>query len=464
MFDRAETVADRSPESRRRRAGRSSLARLGAIAVLSFSVGLAQTPPAPTAPPAGPIGWPPKLELNQTWVITINGIGTWELKLTGRDTDGDPVGKAVAQTKDIKDQQAFFYFKRADDQAYLALTDGSITTLCTFDRGSVQGETMFGATFTRTKSDAGFKPIDNVCAASLDPLAQLGINLNPTPDTTPPVSPWVRLQSGQTWRVTIPGLREWNVALNGTDADGDPTGTATPVGGGSSLDAFFYYAPQERNAILQLSDGTTITACVFPAGSLAGSVMTGSVVRRADPNAAFELTNMACNAVLSSGPSAAPAATPSVATPPPSAAPTSPASPSSTASSNLAAWPPRIALGQVWTVDLGKTRYDLALTRLVNARPTGPATTGKIRADATFYFDPKTNRATLEIAGAATIQVCTFDAKSPKGAGYVGTAAYKTSQNGPLKPLDGACVATLLRLGGSGARTWLENTVLDGLF
>lgn len=457
MLERRRTWTDSPRTPRERRARRLFLAGLSSlIAVLGCSVGLAQTPPAPSSAPAGPIGWPPKLEVNQVWVITIGGIGTWELRLTGRDTDGDPVGKAVAQTKEVKDMQAFFYFKRADDQAYLALTDGSTTTLCTFDPKSVQGETMFGATFTRTKSDTGFKPLENVCAASLDPLAQLGINLNPTPGApSSNPAPWVHLQPGQTWRVSIPGLSEWNLTLNGKDADGDPTGTATPTGGGSSLDAFFYYVSREQNAILQLSNGTSITACVFPSGSLVGTVMTGSVVKRTDPNAAFEATDMACTAMLSSGPSATPIPTSTTVPNPP---------PSNPSNSSAAVWPPRIAVGQVWTVDLGKTRYDLALTRLVNGQATGPATTGKIRADAVFSFDPKTNRATLEITGAATIQVCTFDAKSPRGSSYVGTAAYKTSRNGPLKPINGSCIATLVRLGSSSLPASLENTVLHGLF
>jgi hypothetical protein len=439
-------------------------------------VALAQTqpapPPAPPGPPAGPIGWPPKLEVNQTWVITIDGIGTWELRLSGRDADGDPVGTARAQTKDAKDLQAFFYFKRADDQAYLALTDGSITTLCTFDSRSVKGETMFGATFTRAKTDTGFKPIDNVCAATLDPLAKFG--LNPSQPSTPPstapssttpsnAAPWLRLQPGQVWRVTIPDLGAWNVTLNGTDADGDPLGFATGAAGSSSLDAFFYYAPQEQNAVLQLSDGTRVIGCVFPKGSLSGSTLNGSSVLKSGRDTPFENTGKACTASLSSGPSVAP--TPASTTPSstsPSSATNPPPSSPPAAPSSAAVWPPRIALGQVWTVDLGSTRYDLALTRLVNNQATGPATTPKIRAEAVFSYDPKTNRATLEITGAATIQVCTFDAKSPKGAGYVGTVAYRTGKNGPLKPVNGSCVATLLRPGTSvivNPLGVLENTV-----
>ncbi len=298
--------------------------------IWAFSAGLAQTQPSPVDPLAGPIGWPPKLEINQTWIISIDGIGAWELNLNQRDTDGDTVGTARAQTKDAVNLQAFFYFKRADDQAYLALTDTVTTTLCTFDPSSVKGETMFGATFTRTKTDTGFKPIENVCSATL--VSQAGTNPNP-PSGTPSMT---------------------------------PSSTTNPP---------------------------------------------------ANP-------------------------------PPPSSA---------------AVWPPRIAVGQIWTVDLGSTRYDLALTRLVNNQASGPATTPKIRADAVFSYDPKTNRATLEITGAATIQVCTFDAKSLKGTGYVGTAAFKTSKNGPLKPINGSCVATLLKPGTSRTLNplWmLENTLM----
>ncbi len=297
--------------------------------IWAFSAGLAQTQPSPVDPLAGPIGWPPKLEINQTWIISIDGIGAWELNLTQRDTDGDTVGTARAQTKDAVNLQAFFYFKRADDQAYLALTDTVTTTLCTFDPSSVKGETMFGATFTRTKADTGFKPMDNVCSATL--VAQADLNPNP-PSSTPP---------------------------------------------------------------------------------------------------------------------------PSATNPP--------ANPPTTAPSSAAVWPPRIAVGQIWTVDLGSTRYDLALTRAVNNGASGPATTPKIRADAVFSYDAKTNRATLEITGAATIQVCTFDVKSPKGTGYVGTAAFKTSKNGPLKPINGSCIATLLKPGTSRTANplWmLENTLM----
>ncbi len=299
--------------------------------IWAFSAGFAQTQQPPADPLAGPIGWPPKLEINQTWIISIDGIGAWELNLTQRDTDGDTVGTARAQTKEVVNLQAFFYFKRADDQAYLALTDNVTTTLCTFDPSSVKGETMFGATFTRTKTDTGFKPIENVCSATLVSVVQAGLNPNP-PSSTPSSS------------------------------------TTNP-----------------------------------------------------------------------------------------------PANPPTTAPSSAAVWPPRIVVGQIWTVDLGSTRYDLALTRAVNNGASGPATTPKIRADAVFSYDAKTNRATLEITGAATIQVCTFDAKSLKGTGYVGTAAFKTSKNGPLKPINGSCIATLLRPGTSRTVNplWmLENTLM----
>ena len=425
---------------------------LTSILVMGWaSIAAAQT--ATQAPSAGPIGWPPKLEVGQVWGITIEDIGTWELRLTGRDTDGDPVGTAKAQTTGITDRQAFFYFKRAENLAYLALTDGTTTTLCTFGSNSVQGPTMFGATFTRSKSDTAFKPLENVCVANLDPLGQLGINLNPP---TNPNSPWPpRLSVGQTWRVNLADQGVYSVVLNGTDKDGDPVGTARPVTG-PSLDAFFYFLQREQNAVLQLTDGTRVWGCVFEPGSLKGSTLTGTLVLKSGRDASFETTGKVCTATLETGPSVNPSS-PTTSGPtnptPTSPPPPSPPAPTPQPSTSQALWPPVIAVGQIWTVDLGSTRYDVALTRLTNNKPSGPATTPKIRAEASFSFDARTNRATLEIVGAALIQICTFDAKSPKGAGYVGTVSVKSSPNATPRSVAGTCVATPLRPGTNAMPT-----------
>ncbi len=413
----------------------------------SLMIGLATSTSAQTstqAPPQGPIGWPPKLEVGQVWGITIEDIGSWELRLTGRDTDGDPVGTAKAQTKGLTDRQAFFYFKRTENLAYLALTDGATTTLCTFGPSSVQGSIMFGATFTRNQSDTAFKSLENVCIANLDPLGQLGVNINPPSN---PNSPWPpRLSVGQTWRVNLADQGVYSVVLNNTDKDGDPAGTARPASG-PNLDAFFYFLKREQNAVLQITDGTRVWGCVFEPGSLKGSTLTGTLVVKSSREANFETTGKVCTATLEAGPSVNPSSpgsnptNPSTSSPPP--APTQ--QPGSTGSQ--AVWPPLIAVGQIWTVDLGNTRYDVALTRLTNNKPSGPATTPKIRAEASFSFDARTNRATLEIIGAALIQVCTFDAKSPKGAGYVGTVSVKSSPNATPRSVAGTCVATPLRPG-----------------
>jgi hypothetical protein len=426
--------------------------QIGVIRVLASSVmiGLATTTAAQTstqAPPSGPIGWPPKLEVGQVWGITIEDIGTWELRLTGRDTDGDPVGTARAQTSGLTDRQAFFYFKRTENLTYLALKDSTTITLCTFGSGSVQGPTMFGATFTRNQSDTAFKSLENVCIANLDPLGQLGININPP---TNPNSLWPpRLSVGQTWRVHLADQGVYSVVLNGTDKDGDPVGTARPASG-PNLDAFFYFLQREQNAVLQLTDGTRVWGCVFEPGSLKGSTLTGTLVVKSGRDASFETTGKVCTATLETGPSVNPSSpaasgsggsSPAASSPPP--APTQ--QPGSTASQ--AVWPPLIAVGQIWTVDLGNTRYDVALTRLTNNKPSGPATTPKIRAEASFSFDARTNRATLEIVGAALIQVCTFDAKSPKGAGYVGTVSVKSNPTATPRSVAGTCVATPLRPG-----------------
>jgi hypothetical protein len=402
-----------------------------------FSIALAQQPIPPTQPSqpptvTGAIGWPPKIAVGQTWYVSIEKLGDWSVTLEGKDSDGDPIGKAK-NLRNSSVYNVFFYYDKQKDFANLLLTDGKISQLCQFGSYGVTDFLMTGATFVKD-STTPFKPYTGFCTAALDDGTGRGRPDLNAPAVTEPTQKanalWPpNLEVGQTWNVSIPTVGDWTLKLSGKDKDGDPFGQATT--NNSSLDAYFYWAADTRNAVLQMTDGVSIWGCVFGESGLNGQTLSGEAVYKKDKNAATVLLNQVCTAELSSGPSIIRASSTSTTTPP--------------SSSNFKlSWPPSIEIGQVWKVQIGAQVYDLSLTKLLANVPSGTAKNGKTTLDVFFFYSSKENRAILELSGAYSQIVCNFEIKGIAGASMTGTGSFRVDKNKPYTPLKDKCVATLI--------------------
>lgn len=410
-------------------------------------ISFAQTQPVTPAPTVmGAIGWPPKIAVGQTWYVSIEKLGDWLVTLTGKDSDGDPIGNAK-NLKNSSVENVFFYYDKAKDFANLLLTDGKISQLCQFGSYGVTEYIMTGATFVKD-STSSFKPYSGFCTAALDDgtgRAKPDLNARTSTDPTPKDSAlWPpNLEVGQTWQVSIPTVGDWRLKLNAKDQDGDPYGQA--LSANSSLDAYFYWVSDSRNAVLQMTDGVSIWGCVFGEAGLNGQTLTGEAVYQKDKNSQTVLLNQTCSAELIGGPSIIKANT---GTTPP------------TSSNIKLSWPPNIELGQVWKVQIGTQIYDINLTKLLANVPTGTAKNGKTTLDAFFFFSSRENRAILELSGTYSQIVCNFEIKGIAGASLTGAGSFRVDKNKAYTPLKDKCVATLISLKSANSSVTLQ-TMLE---
>ncbi len=425
------------------------------LCLFGTGISFAQTQPVPPVPTvSAAIGWPPKIMIGQTWYVSIEKLGDWLVTLEGKDADGDPIGKAK-NLRNSSIYNVFFYYDKAKDFANLLMTDGKISQLCQFGSYGVTEYIMTGATFVKDSGSA-FKPYSGFCTAALDDgtgRAKPDLNPQTSSDPTPKVNAlWPpNLEVGQTWQVSIPTVGEWTLKLNAKDQDGDPYGKAATAN--SSLDAYFYWVADTRNAVLQMTDGVSIWGCVFPEGGLNGQTLSGEAVYQKDKNSRTVLLNQTCTAELSGGPSIIKA---TIGNTPPT-------------SINLKlSWPPNIELGQAWKVQIGAQIYDISLTKLLANVPSGTAKNGKATLDVFFFYSSKENRAILELSGAYSQIVCNFEIKGIVGASMTGAGSFRVDKNKAYAPLKDKCVATLISLKPTSSSvallTMLETYGLNHVF
>jgi hypothetical protein len=302
------------------------------------------TPPAVPATPTTPtassenkvIGWPPKLESGQRWLLTIESVGRWDINLNAKDADGDPVGPATG-LEGSKNHQAFFFFSKKDNLANLYLVTGKeVGLLCQFSKDSLgiaTSPTMFGATY---KKDAGkpFAALEAPCIvtwvnspvtpASLQTALpeQPGVTPAPTatatntpspatnpaapaPSTTVASSPtngtatdlvapntalalvWApKIEIGQQWQARIGNLT-FDVDLIKLAAG---VATGTTKSGSSNGEAYLFYNSSENRLTLEMEVGGGNFVCNFDLKGVTEKAYTGSVVYRSGGQPAKNLT------------------------------------------------------------------------------------------------------------------------------------------------------------------------------
>jgi serine protease Do len=218
-------------------------------------------PPAPQ-PPAPQTNWPPNVAVGQTWAIAIKGHSDWTVKLEGKDSQGDPKGKAVSSKKE--NLEAFFYYEAKEDTVWLDMTaDSSAYLVCQFERQNFNGTTLVGGGYYKKNKDAKYEKVG-------DCTAKLGLANQPT-GLKWPLKPAI----GQTWTFVIQNGGVWTVKLTEPDKQGDPMGEATSTKG-EKWTAFIYYKAEDDTLWMDMTpDGKAYTSCKFEAKSLTGSNLSG---------------------------------------------------------------------------------------------------------------------------------------------------------------------------------------------
>jgi hypothetical protein len=315
-----------------------ALAALG-MPALAQSTTPATPPTTPaTTPVASPenkvIGWPPKLETGQRWLVTIESLGRWDINLNTKDADGDPVGPATG-LEGSKNHQAFFFFSKKDNLANLYLVTGKeVGLLCQFSKeslGIATSPTMFGATY---KKDAGkpFAALEAPCVAtwvnspvtpaSLQTALPAQPGATPTPTTTTstttaptapaPAAPVVAVSSptsGAATDLTAPEAalaiswtpkveigQQWQARIGNLTFDVDliklaaGVATGTAKNGSSTGEAYLFYNSSENRLTLEMDVAAGNFVCNFDLKGVTDKAYTGSAVYRTSGQAAKTLT------------------------------------------------------------------------------------------------------------------------------------------------------------------------------
>lgn len=284
------------------------------------------TQPVTPKPVVSPIGWPPKLALGQRWILTLEPVGQWDIALSARDKDGDPIGLAKATTEKTSSYQVFFYYVKKDDVTNLYLSAANGTGyLCQFSQNSLGNTpldvTMVGASYKKDLNKP-FERLESLCLVTwtnspVSPLSIQPTGVTPPATTTPPVattppvvtppavvSPtngtatdvkpptsalalvWTpKIEVGQTWLARIGNL-SFDISLQRLAA-GVARGTAKR--GTVTGDAFMFYNSSENRMTLELSLGNDSFVCSFDLKGTLDKAYTGAVVYRSGSSIAQTL-------------------------------------------------------------------------------------------------------------------------------------------------------------------------------
>ncbi len=108
--------------------------------------------------------WPPNLEVGQTWNVSIPTVGNWTLKLSGKDQEGDPFGKAVATDSSL---DAYFYWVADTLNVVLQMTDGISIWGCVFAESGLNGQTLSGEAVYKKDKNTATVLLNQTCSAEL---------------------------------------------------------------------------------------------------------------------------------------------------------------------------------------------------------------------------------------------------------------------------------------------------------
>lgn len=120
-----------------------------------------------TGTSAASLGWPPRLSVGQTWIVTFQATGqnaAWIVPLTEKDNQGDPAGTA---TSGSRTRSAFAYYYAKNDRALFDLYDTDKTSIsCAVGPDDARGAVWNGRAYAYAAGATSGELI-GTCTASL---------------------------------------------------------------------------------------------------------------------------------------------------------------------------------------------------------------------------------------------------------------------------------------------------------
>ena len=347
-----------------------------------------------------------KFAVGQTWTGSFQGFGTWTVKLSELDDDGDPRGITSAGP----DERTAGGFDSNGRPAFYTIKDGD-GILCYAASATAQNGVYSGLT-TRQLGNATPQKLGTPCSFSqvTGSSSQSGSAIWP---------PSAGLSAGATLR--LEGRQVWTLSISGKDSDGDWTGKATGADGKTAT--LFSYLQDDGTFVFQLSYVNANGAAEYCEIARSGSSATGYAGTRyykASKDAKLQ-TDGQCRVLLGSG-----------------------------QTQSSAVWPPsnalrdgvalRVETRQVWTGSItGKDDQGDWTGRVTGANGGRGNVFAYMNDDGTFEFQ------IAYTPGSVTqYEYCTLDKNGSQVSSgvYAGKRYFAPNKDAPAQP-DGDCRVTI---------------------
>lgn len=346
-----------------------------------------------------------KFAVGQTWTGTFQGFGTWTVKFSELDDDGDPRGITSAGP----DERTAGAFDSNGRPAFYTVKNGD-SVICYASSATAQNGLYSGA-ITRQQGNATPQKLGTPCAFSqvTASSSQLG--------GAAAWPPSAGLSAGVTLR--FEGRQAWTLSITGKDSDGDWTGKATGADGKTAT--LFSYMQDDGTFVFQLSIQNANGAAEYCEVARSGSSASGYVGTRyykVSKDAKVQADGQ-CRVITGSAGGAAPAG---------------------------AVWPPsnllregvtlRLETRQVWTGSIaGKDDQGDWTGKLTGANGTRANVFAYLNDNGTFEF-----QIAYTLNSVAQYEYCTLDRNgSPVSPGiYAGKRYFAPSKDAQAQP-DGDC-------------------------
>jgi len=179
-----------------------------------------------------------KFAIGQTWTGTFQGFGTWTVKFSELDNDGDPRGITSAGP----DERTAGGFESNGRPAFYSI-QSSDGVICYANSATAQNG-VYSGTITRQQGNAAAQSLGTPCTFS-----QVIASSNQSGGAAAVWPPNTQLSVGATLR--LEGRQVWALSITGKDSDGDWTGKATGADGKSAT--LFSYSQDDGSFVFQLS-------------------------------------------------------------------------------------------------------------------------------------------------------------------------------------------------------------------
>lgn len=182
-----------------------------------------------------------KFAVGQTWTGSFQGFGTWTVKFSELDDEGDPRGITSAGP----DQRTAGGFDSNGRPAFYTVK-GDDAILCYAASATAQNG-VYSGVVTRQQGSAAAQKLGTPCSFSQGTGSQVTAASSQSGSAVWP--PSAGLSAGATLR--FEGRQLWTLSFTGKDSDGDWTGKATGADGKTAT--VFSYSQDDGSFVFQLA-------------------------------------------------------------------------------------------------------------------------------------------------------------------------------------------------------------------